>query len=68
MNDTRQAFLDELQQLTTDEQKEVMKAFVIIKNVSREKSAQLVSLRESGLTLDQIADMWGVELGGGKDE
>lgn len=57
-----QRLIELIKRLNEKQVEEAIKAMDIIVAVDYEKSAQIVGLRKYGMTMEQIAKMWGVVL------
>jgi len=51
-----------IERLSAKQCTELIKAIKIINAVSHEQGVQIISLRESGLSIEEIAKKWGVAL------
>jgi len=54
--------IEAIMRLSAEQCREMLKAAKIINAVSKEQADQLIPLRKSGLTIEQIAERFGVEL------
>ena len=56
------SLIEAVKMLSDDQCRHMIKVIKVINGVSDEQGDQLIPLRQSGLTIEEIAEKWGVEI------